>query len=179
MSSSSTWSRLRRWLPEIGLAAIAVVVAGRLLLGAHLTRAEGEPLAPSFSLRDARGGLHSLESLRGHPVLVNFWATWCPPCQMELPALQELSETHAGCLTVLGVAVDANDPAALGEFLAEHHITYPVWLDDGSVGSRYRVSTIPHSVLLDAGGHVMGTFDGPVTRRSVESALSDLLPQVC
>lgn len=176
--SSPLWARLRPALPTAVLVAVALVVLLRAVFGASLRRSEAPQVAPGFTLRDVRGATHSLQSFRGHPVLVNFWATWCPPCRMELPELEKLAQAHVGCLTVLGVTEDAQDPAQVGAFLLQHGVTYPVLLDDGGAGTLYGVTTIPHSVLLDSGGKILGTFDGPVTRSGVERALQSVAP-VC
>jgi thiol-disulfide isomerase/thioredoxin len=109
-------------------------------------------------------------------VLLNFWATWCGPCRAELPALEELSRAHAGCLAVIGVAVDSGQREAVAAFARERGVSYPILIDDGSAGRAYRVITIPHTALIGAGGELLGTFSGGVTVSGVESALREVRP---
>lgn len=171
---------LRNWSIPISLAALVAVLAWRMLHGADLTpAARAEALAPSFTLVDLDGRTRSLESFRGRPVLVNFWATWCPPCRMELPELQATWSAHQGCLDVVGVAESSGGADDLRAFVREHGIGYPILLDDGSAGRAYGAATIPRSVLIGADGRIVGTFVGAVTRAGIETALARVAPAVC
>ncbi len=107
-------------------------------------------------------------SLRGRPVLVNFFATWCPPCRAELPELQALAEAHPDCLQILGIAQETEGASKIAAFAKERGITYPLLLDDGGAGASYSVTSIPRSVLIDADGNVAGIADGTVTKAGVE-----------
>ena len=102
--------------------------------------------------------------------------TWCGPCRAELPALEELSKAHAGCLAVVGIAVDSGPHDAVAAFARERGVTYPILVDDGSAGRAYRLVSIPHTALIGPGGELLGTFIGGVTVRGVESALSEIRP---
>ena len=157
------------WAALIGLG---VLFARSLLLGSPIEPpAQAGEQARPIALQDLSGAPVSLASLRGRPVLVNFWATWCPPCRAELPDLEALSIEAPGCLVVLGVAINSGAAARIQPFVRERGVTYPVLVDDGSAARAYNIVTLPHSVLVGPGGEVIGRFRGKVTSRGVKSAL--------
>ena len=160
------------WAALLGLGALFVRA---VLVGSPLERPAipGE-LAPPIALQDLKGAPLSLASLRGRPVLVNFWATWCTPCRAELPELQRLAEEAPGCLAVLGVTVDSGGAEKVEPFVRERGLTYPIGLDSGAAALAYKVFSLPHSVLIGPAGEVLGRFRGKVTSRGVKLALAGL-----
>jgi thiol-disulfide isomerase/thioredoxin len=118
----------------------------------------------------------SLGAFRGKPVLVNFWASWCPGCRAEMPELEKLSRDRPGCLAVVGIAEDSGDPQEVLAFARERGVTYPLLLDDGSAAIGYGVTGIPYSVLIDAQGNVVRLWMGEITREVVKSAVKRLGP---
>ncbi len=162
----------RRSLIPVALAALAVVAVVQARAGAGL-RPPREPgfSAPAFALPDLEGRSLSLGSLRGRPVLLNFFATWCPPCLAELPELEALAQAQPDCLQVVGIAESSGGADAIAAFARDRGLTYPLLLDDGRAGASYSVVALPHSVLIDAGGRIAGTFDGGVTKSGVEKAV--------
>ncbi len=131
-----------------------------------------------FELVDLDGELQRFSSLRGSPVIVNFWATWCPPCRAEMPLLQAFFEEHRGDgLVILGI--DAGESVEVVEpFLMETEITYPVWLDPpgtdppGSVTlalfRRFGGFGLPMTFFVDAAGVLVGTHLGEIDRDTLE-----------
>ena len=116
----------------LALAVLFVVEASR---AGKLRPEKSSALAPAISLRDPAGKAVTLASLRGRSVLVNFWATWCPPCRAELPDLEALAQEKPGCLALLGVEAGCETPAEVAAFVRERGLSYPVVLDDGSAST--------------------------------------------
>src|SRR5205823_5873308 len=112
-----------------------------------------ETAAPSFELKDLSGKMVRMEDFRGHPVLLDFWATWCGPCRMSIPLVQRLHEAHEKeGLIVLGINMD-EDPSGVYAFVQQFHMTYPVLYAGASdVGSLYNIEGIPAFFLLDKKG---------------------------
>jgi peroxiredoxin len=119
------------------------------------------PAAPAFSLSGLDGNKVSLGDFKGHPVFLEFWATWCGPCRVSIPEVEKLHEEYAAKgLRVVSISQD-EDAEGVPRFVKRRGMTYPVLLDsDGRVGSRYGVRGIPAFFLIDAGGRVAGAWDG-------------------
>jgi thiol-disulfide isomerase/thioredoxin len=136
----------------------------------------GEP-APAFTLARADGipGAISLEALRGQVVVLDFWATWCPPCLAMLPKLHELHATWKDRgVSFVGINSDENiAPQTLQAFLQARGVPYPVVAEDADVGARYKVRSLPHMVVIGKDGAIRKTFIGMTTKASLESAIED------
>ncbi len=117
--------------------------------------------APDFRLPDLDGGEVALASLRGKVVLVNFWATWCAPCEEEMPAMQRLHSRLAGRpFELLAISVD-EDHAAVVRFRDRLRITFPILLDpEKRVARDYQSSRFPESFLIDREGTLVGRYIG-------------------
>jgi peroxiredoxin len=133
-------------------------------------------LAPDFALSDLGGTPIRLGDLRGQVVVVNFWATWCPPCRVEAPALQAASQRYAQ-QGVIFLGVDQREDAAtVQQFAAEFGLTYPLLLDtDGAVAAMYQVLGIPTTVFVDAQGVVAARHVGPLTEEQIAQYVDPLL----
>jgi peroxiredoxin len=129
--------------------------------------------APVFTLRDDRGNLVSLDGYRGRIVLMNLWASWCPPCRAELPDLQRLANAYArGGVAVVGVneGESAERARAFADALA---IRFPIWVDGSErYGRTYAALGLPTTVILDRRGIVVRGFDGPLTFDQMETAVA-------
>jgi len=124
-------------------------------------------LAPDFTLFDLEGRAITLSELEGKPVLLNFWATWCPPCRAEMPALQEFHERYGDQVTLLGINW-AEDPETVRRFLERYGITYPNVLDrQGKAFVLYRLTGIPTTFFLDEERVVRGVWLGPLKTDSI------------
>jgi peroxiredoxin len=140
------------------LILLVVVVAGAILLAWRLREprpvAIGDP-APDFKLPALGPGSLSLGDYRGQVVLVNFWATWCPPCVEETPGLQKFSEQmREQGVTVIGVSVDQNR-RAVEEFVTHYGLSYPIALDSHqAVAGRFGTFKFPETYILDREGNV-------------------------
>ena len=129
--------------------------------------------ANEFTLEDIHGKTLRLTDYRGKWVLVNFWATWCPPCLDEIPELVSLYEAHKdGDLQVIGIAMDSGDRAKVARFSLAHGMIYPVVMGDSQ--SRLQigpVDVLPASYLYNPKGELVNYQAGKVTRASVEALI--------
>ena len=139
-----------------------------------------DELAPDFRLTDLDGNVVMLSDFRGKTVVLNFWATWCPPCREEMPEFQELWE-HRGSeaaddLVVLAVNFLRDDTVgAATNFIAANEFTFPVVFDTtrGDVAARYGVRGLPATVFIDRNGIVRTTALGPVFGNLLEMGVAD------
>ncbi len=135
-------------------------------------------LAPDFKLISLDKQEVSLSDFRGKPVLINFWASWCGPCRIEMPFLQEIHEKWAGKgLVVLGVNLQEN-PTTVKKFVENAGLTFPILLSPGNaVPLSYNVRGIPATFLIDADGVIrdikIGAFSGV---GEIESKLGKIMP---
>lgn len=150
---------------------------------------EREPMpAPAFALTDQNGKQHRLEDYRGKVIFLNFWATWCGPCQREMPDIQALYEKYgknAEDVVVLGVANpktrDAphnqdQEEAGIVRYLSDHGYTYPVLMDrTGALFSAYGISSFPTTFMIDREGNVFGYVPGMLTADIMESIVRQTL----
>jgi peroxiredoxin len=158
----------RRW--RVVAIVLTPVVLFAALLGFGLGRDPndipsavlGDP-APEFALRDIRtGDTVRMADLRGHVVVVNFWATWCPPCLEEMPAMERLyrQQKDAG-FTLVAVSVDG-DPKLVGPFVAKHKFTFPIALDAKmDLANSYTVRALPSSFVIARDGNLAALAIGP------------------
>ena len=127
-----------------------------------LIRPSRPKLADDFTIATADGKFFRLSAHRGRPVFVNFWATWCPPCLEEMPAMERLwrAQTAAG-LVMLAVSVDA-DAAVVAPFLKGHGLTFPAGLDAKmELANTYGVRALPSSFIIDREGRLAALALGP------------------
>lgn len=136
-----------------------------MLLSAYLLAHASE-----FSLTDISGKQHTLSGYQGKWVLVNLWATWCPPCLAEMPELEALSKSRND-LVVLGLAVDGQNPGRIRQFADKLHITYPIIAGNDELAKQFKPRGFPTSVLFDPSGKQVLVKEGPVTRAEIENAL--------
>lgn len=148
----------RALLAAAGVLAAGVGAVWYQRRAASITGSDGGPF-DLWRLRFARpeGGELVLAELRGKPLLINFWATWCPPCVKELPEIDRFARSHAQQLQVIGLAIDSAGPVQ--EFLKKLPLGFPIGLA-GSSGTELaralgnRAGALPFTVLLDASGSV-------------------------
>ncbi|MFB9275655.1 TlpA family protein disulfide reductase [Cohnella cellulosilytica] len=166
-------SRRRSW----AIALSALFIAGIILFrdafsdrGNAEMRVSGETVAalpekpeigypaPGFSLTALDGGAYSLETSKGRPIVLNFWASWCGPCRDEAPLFAKLHEQYGEWLSIVAVnltAVDSEQEAR--RFAREYGFKFPVPLDsDGAVAAKYRIRPIPTTIFIDSRGIITG-----------------------
>ena len=167
----------RPWVEDDGggYGPIAQVEPVAAAAAALETAPEVGKLAPNFRLRTAGGEEVRLAELRGRPVFLNFWATWCLFCVGEMSAMQKLADRYDDRVAVLGVNV-GEDAERARRFAAEAGVRYPLLLDaDRAVTEAYRVRAMPTSLFVDGDGVIRSAKFGPLTPPEMEEHLAPLL----
>ena len=181
-SAARTGPDLRRLpLPALILAAIVPLLLAGILGAVLLSRAPSSPtaigsLAPDFTLASLDGDPVSLADLRGRPVIVNFWASWCGPCIEEFPLLRDAAARHAADgLAVVGV-VYRDRSAAAREFMERHGGTWPAAMDPGErVATAYGVVGPPETYFIARDGTIVGRQIGQITSASLGEKLAAII----
>jgi len=141
-----------------------------------ITRLSPPRPLPAVSFLALDGGQKTLADFRGHPVLMNFWATWCAPCVAELPELDRLAARDSG-LAVLAISADRGGAAVVKPFVAAHGIIHAtVLLDPGSDAVHaLGVVGFPTTLLIDAEGRLRGSLEGPAAWGSGAAAIAGIV----
>lgn len=128
-------------------------------------------LAPDFSLRNLKGNYQSLDSFSGQVVVLNFWATWCVPCRVEMPSFEKLYRRYRSeGVTVLAVTLDKKSEKNIKSFVEEYELSFPVLLDEEEKVERlYPSMTIPFTYVIDRKGRIVARVDGAKNWESSET----------
>jgi peroxiredoxin len=154
---------------------LAFAVSAVFVLATAGCKPSGPPtagdLAPEFVLQSVTGQTRKLSNFRGKVVLVNLWATWCPPCIAELPVLDRLSVEYAERgLVVFGVAGD-EDVQAVKNFLAKSPVQFEALLDpNGAIGTQYGITGYPETFFVDRQGRLQDKIIGPLPHKDGQAA---------
>jgi len=152
---------MSRSLAPIGLLlAVLAAIAGLQIL--HRPTSTGFE-APDFTLPDLQGRSVRLSDLRGKVVFLNLWATWCPPCRMEMPSMEALHQHLKGRdFVVLAVAEDEGGAAVVAPFVRELGLTFPVLVDpEATLSPRFGATGYPETFIIDRSGRVVNHVIGP------------------
>jgi thiol-disulfide isomerase/thioredoxin len=131
--------------------------------------------AADFALEDMQGKTHRLADYHGKWVLVNFWATWCPPCLSEIPELSSLHNAHKDSdLVVIGIAMDSGSGRKVANFAEAHGIGYPIVMGNRKIAAQIgKLEVLPTSYLYAPNGEQVSYQNGEVTRESVETYIKN------
>jgi len=137
---------------------------------------QGVP-APDFTLQSLDGSNVKLSDFRGKAVLLNFWATWCPPCKVEMPWFEDLQKQYAkDGLVVLGVAMDDSEPATIAKFASELGVNYQVLLGTDKVSDDYGdVQYLPTTFYIGRDGAIVDKMTGLLDRKEIEETVKKTL----
>lgn len=170
----------------LGLGAILIAVSAYFLLQNALPLADVETVpvevnfpAPELTLMDTEGASRSLADYRGQVVLVNLWATWCPPCKEEMPALQAFYDKYREQGFVV-IAINDGDPTAdVLQFVKDYQLTFPVWLDPTYIATEqaFKTLSLPSSFVIDRTGTIQLQWVGGVSLRALEQYVSPLIAE--
>lgn len=170
------------------LIVVAMVVAVMLVFGFKLARRSNQGVAsgtaqmksgtaPDFTLQSLDGKTVRLSDFRGKPVVLNFWATWCGPCKIEMPWFVDLQKQYGPSgVQFLGVAMDDASPKDIAEFAASMKVNYPILIGKESVGDDYGgVQFLPETFYIDRNGKVIDKAFGLKGRGEIEDDIKKIL----
>jgi peroxiredoxin len=161
--------------PSRVLAQRCLSACRNLVLSAvHLVKRPAA--APDFVLKDDTGADVRLSAYRGKVVLLNFWATWCWPCRVEIPWFIEFESTYANRgLAVIGVSMDEDGWNSVAPYLAEMAVDYPVVIGNRDLATLFAVNALPMTLLIDREGKIATTHVGIVSKSDYENEIIRLL----
>ena len=153
-----------------------------LVLGSCLTTfaadgANEKMVAPDFQLKSLEGKTIKLSDYKGKVVVLNFWATWCPPCREEIPDLVSLQKQYAAQgLVILGVSMDEGGPARVASFAKKFGINYPIVMGDEKTSAAYGgIEALPTTFIINRKGNVVDGLQGGTDRAGFEEKIKPVL----
>ena len=161
---------MKRTTAIVALLSLVLTIVG-------LSQGMAHKRAPNFTLKAADGSTVELAKLKGKVVVVNFWATWCPPCRAEIPDFVELSKAYKSKgVEFIGIALDEEGWSAVQPFIQKNKITYPIVLPDQRVAANFGgIEAIPTTFVIDKSGTIAEEHVGGISRASLEKVLQRLL----
>lgn len=159
---------------SIAALCLALLTACSARGGGTSTAAVGRP-APNWSESTPTGTKLSMESLRGKPVYLNFFATWCPPCNEEAPEVNALQKRFAARgLQVVGID-ELEDAKKAAQFVRKYALVYPAVVDNGTLQTAYNVNGLPLHVFIDRSGVVRKIVQGEMNKQQIAAAIQSIL----
>ncbi len=176
--TSTGRSQLRMWFSRLWFW---VVMAGLIFyvfrtVNPVIDLEQPSHAAVDFELPTLEGDVFRLADERGKPVVLNFWATWCPPCRAEIPGFIDLQDEYGAEVQFVGVALDEGGFDDVRDYVEARGINYPITADRGRLFGAYGgTGTVPTTYLIDADGQVRYMHTGIITKRSLRRALDELV----
>jgi peroxiredoxin len=176
---------MRTWLRLLGVAGVAALLGTvactlpeeREPVKQVVKDTSGRKVAPEFTLKDATGKVVHLADYKGKVVLLDFWATWCGPCNIEIPWFTEFERRYkVRGFEVLGVSMDDDGWKAIGPFAARKAINYRILLGDDKTGDLYGgIEALPTAFIIDRQGRIASVHVGLAARKEFQDAIEELL----
>jgi thiol-disulfide isomerase/thioredoxin len=179
---------MRKFTPLflLGLGLILIAASGYLILQNNSAQSDLSAVpaqvnyaAPELTLTDTQGITHSLADYKGQVVLVNLWATWCPPCKEEMPVIEAYYNKYKDDGFVI-IAINDGDPAPdVIQFVEDYGLTFPVWLDPTYIATEQAFKTInlPSSFIIDRDGMIRLQWVGGINRRTLDKFVTPLIEE--
>lgn len=168
---------------QLAVGALAVAAIAFTFAPAHqepgdaVLPAGRRSAMPDFTMSDLQGGAWSLSAHRGRVVLVNFWATWCPPCREEIPCFIRLARSRRD-LDIAGIAMDDGDAAGVRQFAKAAGVIYPILLPSASSPFVDAIQSLPTTFLVDKNGRIAKEYVGEVSERAVREDIDRVLAEL-
>jgi thiol-disulfide isomerase/thioredoxin len=183
-----TETRPRQTLPFLllGLGLLLIVASALYIVRDYSLQSDFSTVpvqvnfsAPELTLTDVQGATRSLIDFRGQVVLVNLWATWCPPCKEEMPTLQAFHNKHTENGFVV-IAIDDGDPTPdVLQFVKDYELTFPVWLDPTYIATEqaFKTLNLPSSFVIDRNGTVRLMWVGGISKRMLDKYVTPIIEE--
>ncbi len=156
--------------------AVSALVMAILFACTNKSAQSNGAVASDFTLQDMSGKNVKLSDYKGKVVLLDFWATWCPPCRASIPSIEKIHKAYKDRgLVVLAVSLDEGDWDSVKSFITESHITYTVLKGTENVAADYMVRTIPMLLILDKEGHISKRYLGFGNEEDLEDDIKSIL----
>jgi cytochrome c biogenesis protein CcmG/thiol:disulfide interchange protein DsbE len=162
----------------VAAVVVIIVLAFRTSGGGGLRPPDQRRALSSFQLASVGGPSWALEEQRGSVVLLNFWATWCPPCRRETPDLVALSQKYGPRgLKVAGISMDDEPASVVPAFVDRYHVPYPMLVPDHTFGLANSIESLPTTLLLDRQGRVARVYMGARSADEIAPDIERLLAE--
>ena len=160
------------------LVAVGYAIYSQVVANDKEGASSNEKVAPGFVLNDLKGKKYDLADYRGKGVLINFWATYCPPCEKEMPYLESAYQDYKDQGVEI-LAVNAEEPSLIvNQFAAKQKLSFPILLDrDGEVLDKYHVQNLPITFLVNKDGVIEDQVFGEMTEDDIRGYLKQIKPE--
>ena len=172
-----SWRSIRRWALFAGVVAILASCESPIPENFHLKSVNERKATPDFALKDATGEIVKLSSYKGKVVLLNFWATWCGPCKIEIPWFMDFQKTYKDRdFAVLGVSMDEDGWDAVKPYVDQKKMNYRVVLGNDEISHLFgSIESLPTTIIIDREGRIASMHVGLVSKSTYEKEIEKLL----